>query len=141
MYNVAKTFVETALNRYRKHGKRINIAHPNSVCIRDIGEWISEDILSRIHQGCTFSIKNYVIIMNITEDAFKIDGMINGVNEGLENEKEFEVIVTEEEFIAQLYAMLLFYEKKNEKLSVSTLYEDEEYNAKGINEFFRKVRK
>lgn len=76
--------------------------------------------------------------MNITEDYFIIDGMINGVNEGLENEKGFEVIITEEEFIAQLCAMLHFYGKKDEKLSVSTFYEDEDYNAKDINEFFTK---
>jgi hypothetical protein len=141
MYNVAKTFVENALKYYRKRGKHINIAHPNAVCIEDVRQWVGNDILSRIHRGCNFPIKDYVIIMNVNEDSFMIDGMINGINEGLENEKGFDVIVTKEEFIEQLCAMLIFYEEKNEMLSVSTFYEDDEYYAKDINKFFRKVRK
>ena len=141
MYKVAKTFVENALKHYRKCGEHINIAYPNAVSILDVEKWVTEDILSHINQGCNFPIKSYVIIMNIMEDSFIIDGMIDGVNEGLENEKEFEVIVTEEEFIAQLCAMLIFYGEKNEKLSVSTFYEDADYDAKDINEFFRKARK
>lgn len=141
MNNVAKTFVENALKHYRKRGKHINISYSNAVSILDVEQWVTKDILSHINQGCNFPIKSYVIIMNVMEDSFMIDGMIDGVGERLEDEKEFEVIVTEEEYIAQLCAMLIFYGEKNEKLNVGTFYEDADYDAKDINEFFRKARK